>query len=917
MLSSGEVFAGYTVERLLGQGGMGSVYLARHPRFSRQTALKLLNPELFTDAEVRARFEREADLVAQLDHPGIVTVYDRGSENGQLWIAMQYIDGVDAAAVNPMTLPPERAVQIIEGVADALDYAHGMGVLHRDVKPANIMLARASGGQKERVFLTDFGIARLREDSTHLTQTGMFTATLAYASPEQMTGGHLDPRTDQYALACALYWLLAGVGPFDADNPADIITGHLQLALPPLAVRRRGLNPALDAVLAAGMAKLPAYRYSSCTEFAAAARHALTTTSGPRIPPAPAYPAPYPPPPQQIPHPAYRHPPNPAPPGYAPPQPPPAQPGYPPAPGYAAPAGYPAPAPVVPAPQPMGPVAAPGVPGSAGEQVSAQPPQPGASAAGREADRIAAQEVPPAQPDARADGTTSAFTVEVSGPRSAPNDLTDDSPRRAGVDLVKRPADGSSGGASSGMSVQDSRTRVFGVVSTAGGIGGDESRAAGGDAGAADAVDIGQHAAGAGTADASAVESTEWDRGEDPRERHSSAPVVDSAAAGAGSSEGQDRAARDERTDEAAERLGRTVRDERADAGADGCDRAAGSEHAAVGEGDRVVGGQRIEAASAAPANASVGPAEAVRGGLGPEVSGPDARTVSVETTGPGGSGFAAGPNGGGYGPPPSGPGYPPGYGGAARGGRPAGALIAMVAAGAAAVLFVAMGLVAVLVLGDEEGGDTAASPVDASPTVSGPMAPTASGPLSPTASGPRSATRTDEDTERLNASRRAFPRLLPQLPNARVGYQGAECGNYRNTGGFEPREEALRGTPWTIAWDCERIINDSTHMTFTILGYDSPEEAEAVADSLPALSRVEGVKNGVEYTRYSWIVSDPPGPLQPYYYTAKTVIGFPDDPQHARYLISVTHHGTSRHSQSVQPSADVDIADWWNQAPL
>ncbi|WP_216914818.1 serine/threonine-protein kinase, partial [Nocardia noduli] len=284
MIDSGEVFAGYTVERLLGQGGMGSVYLARHPRFSRQTALKLLNPNLYTDNEVRARFEREADLAAQLDHPSIVTVYDRGSENGQLWIAMQYIDGVDAATVNPMTLPPERAVQIIEGVADALDYAHGMGVLHRDVKPANIMLARSSVGQGERVFLTDFGIARLREDSTHLTQTGMFTATLAYASPEQMTGGHLDPRTDQYALACALYWLLAGVGPFDADNPADIIHGHLQLALPPLAVRRRGLNPALDAVLAAGMAKRPEHRYNTCAEFAAAAKHALTTTSGPRLP---------------------------------------------------------------------------------------------------------------------------------------------------------------------------------------------------------------------------------------------------------------------------------------------------------------------------------------------------------------------------------------------------------------------------------------------------------------------------------------------------------------------------------------------------------------------------------------------------------------------------------------------------------
>src|SRR6266568_171802 len=137
MLRSGDVFAGFTIEHLLGQGGMGSVYLARHPRLQRQTALKLLNRELFADKEIRARFEREANLVAQLEHPNIVEIYDRGVEDEQLWISMQYVDGVDAAMVNPLTLPPERAVQVIEGVAAALDYAHSNGVLHRDVKPAN------------------------------------------------------------------------------------------------------------------------------------------------------------------------------------------------------------------------------------------------------------------------------------------------------------------------------------------------------------------------------------------------------------------------------------------------------------------------------------------------------------------------------------------------------------------------------------------------------------------------------------------------------------------------------------------------------------------------------------------------------------------------------------------------------------
>ncbi|MFQ6395002.1 protein kinase domain-containing protein [Nocardia sp. KC 131] len=292
LLNSGEVFAGFTIERLLGQGGMGSVYLARHPRLARQTALKLLNRELFTDAELRARFAREADLAAHLDHPNIVAVYDRGSEDDQLWISMQYIDGIDAATVHPQTLPPERAVQIIEGVADALDYAHGMGVLHRDVKPANIMLARSVGGQGERVFLTDFGIARLREDSTHLTQVGMFTATLAYASPEQMTGAHLDNRSDQYSLACALYWLLTGMAPFDSPDPNNIIRGHLQYAAAPLGTKRQGLNPALEGVLTIAMAKRPEHRFATCTEFAAAARHALTAPPSTTVRVNPAFPVP-------------------------------------------------------------------------------------------------------------------------------------------------------------------------------------------------------------------------------------------------------------------------------------------------------------------------------------------------------------------------------------------------------------------------------------------------------------------------------------------------------------------------------------------------------------------------------------------------------------------------------------------------
>jgi len=289
MLASGEVFAGYVIERQLGRGGMGSVYLAKHPRLPRMTALKLLNREMFDDKEVRARFEREADLVARLDHPNIVTVYDRGVEDEQLWISMQYIDGVDAASVDPATLPPERAVQIIKETADALDYAHSMGVLHRDVKPANILLARSTGGRGERVYLTDFGIARLRDDTGHLTQTGTFTATLAYASPEQLTGASLDGRSDQYSLACALFWLFTGNGPFAATNPAQVIQGHLQNPPPALSSVRPGLPQVLDAVLAKAMAKRPEDRFASCAEFAAAAQAALSGQSSPALPVTPAH----------------------------------------------------------------------------------------------------------------------------------------------------------------------------------------------------------------------------------------------------------------------------------------------------------------------------------------------------------------------------------------------------------------------------------------------------------------------------------------------------------------------------------------------------------------------------------------------------------------------------------------------------
>ncbi|MGV9677853.1 serine/threonine-protein kinase [Nocardia sp. NPDC003482] len=288
----GASFAGYRIERVLGRGGMGTVYLARHPRLPRSVALKVLNRELFTDNDIRARFEREAELVARLDHPGIVAVHDRGIDGDQQWIAMQYVEGITAAALDPARLAPEHAVRIVGYVAQALDYAHGHGILHRDVKPANILLARP-GQRDERILLTDFGIARLLDETRHLTRTGTVNGTLGYASPEQLTGVASTARSDQYSLACTLFRLLTGRSPFESPNAAAVVKGHLQHSPPAVSASRAGVPPAMDAVLARALAKHPDDRFASCTEFATAAWYALTQNDF-RLAPAATQPRPAP-----------------------------------------------------------------------------------------------------------------------------------------------------------------------------------------------------------------------------------------------------------------------------------------------------------------------------------------------------------------------------------------------------------------------------------------------------------------------------------------------------------------------------------------------------------------------------------------------------------------------------------------------
>ena len=251
---------------------MGEVYLAQHPRLPRQDALKILHIDVSADQDYRQRFIREADLAAKLWHPNIVRVNDRGEFNGQLWIAMDYVDGTDAASLlrdrYPVGMPADEVATIIAAIASALDYAHAHDLLHRDVKPANILLANPGDGER-RILLSDFGIARTLGDISGLTATNMTIGTLPYAAPEQLMDEPIDGRADQYALAATAYHLLIGSPLFPESNPAAVIGHHLTTPPPALAATRPELA-AFDPVLAVALAKAPADRFARCTDFASA-----------------------------------------------------------------------------------------------------------------------------------------------------------------------------------------------------------------------------------------------------------------------------------------------------------------------------------------------------------------------------------------------------------------------------------------------------------------------------------------------------------------------------------------------------------------------------------------------------------------------------------------------------------------------
>ncbi|MEO9327985.1 serine/threonine-protein kinase [Gordonia aurantiaca] len=288
-LEPGTQFAGYTIVRRIGAGGMGTVYLAEHPRLPRFDVIKVLAEHVSNDPTFRARFTREADLAAQLDHPCVVSVYDRGEVDGLLWISMQYVPGTDAAELleaNPGGLPVDDAVAVGDSIGAALDHAHRHGLLHRDVKPANILISSpqttvpgARGTDDERrIRLADFGIARQTDGGTALTSANLVIGSFPYSSPEQLSAEPLDARSDVYSLACTVFELLTGTVPFTARTPMMMIHHHLSTPPPDAAALRRGLPRGVSDAIRHGLAKRPDDRPSTAGAFAAELRAAAAAT---------------------------------------------------------------------------------------------------------------------------------------------------------------------------------------------------------------------------------------------------------------------------------------------------------------------------------------------------------------------------------------------------------------------------------------------------------------------------------------------------------------------------------------------------------------------------------------------------------------------------------------------------------------
>ena len=275
MIRTGAVLAGFRVESLIGQGAMGAVYLAVDTKAGGRVALKLLTPELSADERFRQRFMREAELAASLEHPHVVPILSFGEEDGRLYLAMAHVEGTDLRQLlrREVTLEPTRALDLVAQVADALDAAHAAELVHRDVKPANILVAPVAAG--EHAYVCDFGLARHMSSVSSLTGDRGFVGTLDYVPPEQIAGGPIDRRADVYSLGCVLYECLTGERPFERDSELALVYAHLNDPPPRATDLRLELPQALDGVIATALAKEPEDRYASCGELAAAGRAAL------------------------------------------------------------------------------------------------------------------------------------------------------------------------------------------------------------------------------------------------------------------------------------------------------------------------------------------------------------------------------------------------------------------------------------------------------------------------------------------------------------------------------------------------------------------------------------------------------------------------------------------------------------------
>ena len=270
----GRQLGGYRIESEIGRGGMGVVYLAEQVRLERRVALKVISPELAHDAAFRTRFERESRVAASIDHPNVVPIYEAGEAEGLLYLAMRHVPGSDLkAALAHGPLEPGRAIAIVGQIASALDAAHARGLVHRDVKPGNVLIEGAP--PRERAYLTDFGLTKRLSSTSGITATGFVVGTLDYIAPEQVEGATIDARTDVYALACVLFHTLSGRVPFERENDMAKMYAHAKVEAPPLLEVVPALPRALDEVVRRGMAKDPAERFASAGDLGRAAEAAV------------------------------------------------------------------------------------------------------------------------------------------------------------------------------------------------------------------------------------------------------------------------------------------------------------------------------------------------------------------------------------------------------------------------------------------------------------------------------------------------------------------------------------------------------------------------------------------------------------------------------------------------------------------